>query len=278
MKRQALFSCACTCPVRGCTSAVQRRTQVDAGPGPEDHPGPAGARQGARAAEACTRACGRSGGARRSNATRSRAVGCTGGVGRHARRRRDAPDADKARIEVYGQVMLDAIYDFKRMNPDWNATCGRRRFRSTARARPGCGKDGASIFSVRQSSLGFSELHTHRHGPDQDRPVLRPVRRRRLHADPLAEHLGRNGHVRRRPDLLELHGHRRVPEHHRLLGAERHGVRAQPAAALHALGEGRHERGVLAGGAELGARHRQDHANSTRSSATASPAGTGCPT
>ena len=29
-----------------------------------------------------------------------------------------APDADKARIEVYGQVMLDAIYDFKRMNPD----------------------------------------------------------------------------------------------------------------------------------------------------------------
>src|SRR5690349_15410258 len=33
-----------------------------------------------------------------------------------------APDASKARIEIYGQIMLDAIYDFKRVAPDSNAT------------------------------------------------------------------------------------------------------------------------------------------------------------
>src|SRR4029077_7651304 len=33
-----------------------------------------------------------------------------------------APHPDKARVEIFGQVMLDAIYDFKRVDPDWNAT------------------------------------------------------------------------------------------------------------------------------------------------------------
>src|SRR5437868_7001357 len=33
-----------------------------------------------------------------------------------------APDGSKARIEIYGQIMLDAIYDFKRVDPNWNAT------------------------------------------------------------------------------------------------------------------------------------------------------------
>src|ERR1700757_3695836 len=33
-----------------------------------------------------------------------------------------APNADKARVEFYGQAMIDTIYDFKRMNPDWQAT------------------------------------------------------------------------------------------------------------------------------------------------------------
>ena len=26
------------------------------------------------------------------------------------------------RVEISGQIMLDAIYDFKRVDPDWNAT------------------------------------------------------------------------------------------------------------------------------------------------------------
>ena len=58
-------------------------------------------------------------------------------------------EAARARVEVYGQVMLDAIYDFKRMDPEWNATLRPSKIPSSARATPGCGKDGATIFSVR---------------------------------------------------------------------------------------------------------------------------------
>jgi len=67
----------------------------------------------------------------------------------------NTPDADKARIEIYGQVMLDAIYDFKRMDPDWNATERPSKIPVNCPGDAGCGKDGAAILSVRQSSLGF---------------------------------------------------------------------------------------------------------------------------
>jgi outer membrane murein-binding lipoprotein Lpp len=66
-----------------------------------------------------------------------------------------APDADKARVEFYGQAMLDAIYDAKRMNPEWHATLRPSQIPVTCPGDAGCGKDGATIFSVRQSSLGF---------------------------------------------------------------------------------------------------------------------------
>lgn len=66
-----------------------------------------------------------------------------------------APDSDKARVEFSGQVMLDAIYDAKRMNPQWNATLRPSQIPVVCPGDAGCGKDGASIFSVRQSSLGF---------------------------------------------------------------------------------------------------------------------------
>jgi hypothetical protein len=65
------------------------------------------------------------------------------------------PDADQARIEVYGQVMLDTIYDFKRMNPAWQATLRPSQIPVTCPGDPGCGADGAWLFSVRQSSLGL---------------------------------------------------------------------------------------------------------------------------
>jgi hypothetical protein len=65
------------------------------------------------------------------------------------------PDADKARLEIYGQVMLDSIYDFKRMDPDWNATLRPSKIPVICPGSPGCGKDGAWIFSARQSSLGL---------------------------------------------------------------------------------------------------------------------------
>jgi hypothetical protein len=64
------------------------------------------------------------------------------------------PDANKARIEVYGQVMLDGIYDFDRMNPDWNATLRPSQIPVGCPGSAGCGKDGAWIFSARQSNLG----------------------------------------------------------------------------------------------------------------------------
>jgi DcaP outer membrane protein len=65
------------------------------------------------------------------------------------------PDADKARLEIYGQVMLDSIYDFKRMDPDWNATLRPSKIPVVCPGSAGCGQDGAWVFSVRQSSLGL---------------------------------------------------------------------------------------------------------------------------
>ena len=65
-----------------------------------------------------------------------------------------AKDAGQARVEIYGQAMLDAIYDFKRMNPDWAATLRPSQIPITCPGSPGCGKDGNFLFSIRQSSLG----------------------------------------------------------------------------------------------------------------------------
>lgn len=65
-----------------------------------------------------------------------------------------APEAGKARVEFYGQVMLDAIYDGKRMHPDWQATLRPSQIPVGCPGSPGCGKEEAFLFSVRQSSLG----------------------------------------------------------------------------------------------------------------------------
>jgi hypothetical protein len=69
-----------------------------------------------------------------------------------------AADPNKARVELYGQVMLDAIYDAKRMNPDWAATLRPSQIPINCPGSPGCGKDGATTFSIRQSSLGFKSF------------------------------------------------------------------------------------------------------------------------
>jgi len=67
----------------------------------------------------------------------------------------DVPKADQAHVAVYGQVMLDALYDAKRMNPAWQATLRPSQIPVNCPADPGCGKDGAYAMSVRQSSLGM---------------------------------------------------------------------------------------------------------------------------
>lgn len=54
-------------------------------------------------------------------------------------------------LELYGFIQLDAIQDFQRVNPDWDATLRPSRIPTTEGE---FGGDGQSIFSVRQSRLG----------------------------------------------------------------------------------------------------------------------------
>jgi hypothetical protein len=63
-------------------------------------------------------------------------------------------------FDVYGFVMADAVYDFKRVDPDWNDTLRV----STIPTQDGqYGQDGEFVFSVRQSRLGIKA--------DYDTPV-----------------------------------------------------------------------------------------------------------
>jgi hypothetical protein len=60
-------------------------------------------------------------------------------------------------LELYGFVQLDAIQDFQRVNPDWDATLRPSRI-PTEEGQ--FGGDGQSIFSVRQSRLGAKATGT----------------------------------------------------------------------------------------------------------------------
>ena len=66
-----------------------------------------------------------------------------------------AADASGARLEVSGKVMLDMIYDVNRVDPQWHATLRPSTIPVTCPGDPGCGKDGETIFSIRQSSIAF---------------------------------------------------------------------------------------------------------------------------
>jgi hypothetical protein len=66
-----------------------------------------------------------------------------------------AADAKKARLEVSGKVQLDLITDFNRVDPAWNSTLRPSTIPVTCPGDPGCGKDGETIFSVRQTSIAF---------------------------------------------------------------------------------------------------------------------------
>jgi DcaP outer membrane protein len=75
-------------------------------------------------------------------------------------------------INVYGFVMVDAIHDFNTVDPDWEATLRPSKIPVNCPVGgpldPGCGQDGNTLFSVRQSRLGVTgdfptdagELHT----------------------------------------------------------------------------------------------------------------------
>lgn len=66
-----------------------------------------------------------------------------------------APNVGDARVEAYGQAMIDGIYDFNRMDPDWAATLRPSKIPTTCPGpAAGCGENGQFLFSIRQSSLG----------------------------------------------------------------------------------------------------------------------------
>jgi hypothetical protein len=64
-------------------------------------------------------------------------------------------NADKARVEISGKVQLDFIYDFNRVDPNWKSTLRPSTIPVNCPGDAGCGKDGETIFSVRQTSIAF---------------------------------------------------------------------------------------------------------------------------
>jgi hypothetical protein len=65
-----------------------------------------------------------------------------------------ASDKDTS-IDFYGFVQLDAIYDFNRMDPSWKDSLRPSKICS---GEAGCGSDGETIFSVRQTRFGVSTV------------------------------------------------------------------------------------------------------------------------
>jgi DcaP outer membrane protein len=66
-----------------------------------------------------------------------------------------AKDPNSARLEINGKVQLDMIYDAKRVDPQWQATLRPSTIPVTCPGDPGCGKDGETIASIRQTSITF---------------------------------------------------------------------------------------------------------------------------
>ena len=139
------------------------------------------------------------------------------------RRRAITPAAPSAprdhNLELYGFVQLDAIQDFKRVNPDWDATLRPSRI-PTEKGQ--FGGDGQSIFSVRQSRLGAKatgmlagkpyeakfEFDLFGTGVDAGQTTFRV---RHMYA--------KLGAVPRRPDQHPVHGRRHLPQRASIIGA-----------------------------------------------------------
>ncbi len=68
---------------------------------------------------------------------------------------RGAAGPGTARIELSGKIHLDFIQDFGRLDPSFNATLRPSRIPVRCPGDPGCGPDGESIFSIRQTALAF---------------------------------------------------------------------------------------------------------------------------
>jgi hypothetical protein len=57
-------------------------------------------------------------------------------------------------LEIYGFAQVDAIQDFKRVDGNWNATLRPSKIPVVCPGSPGCGNDGETIISAKQSRLG----------------------------------------------------------------------------------------------------------------------------
>ena len=73
-------------------------------------------------------------------------------------------DAEGPRIDVYGFAMLDAIYDFDRVDPNWKSSLRPSKIPVNCPGDAGCGNDGETILSVKQSRLGFKGYFPTRFG------------------------------------------------------------------------------------------------------------------
>src|SRR6188508_44013 len=67
-----------------------------------------------------------------------------------------AQDAEPppTRLDIYGFAMLDAIYDINASHPDWQSTLRASKIPVVCPGDPGCGEDGTTTLSVRQSRFG----------------------------------------------------------------------------------------------------------------------------
>jgi hypothetical protein len=64
-----------------------------------------------------------------------------------------AASQEMPRVELYGFIQMDAIYDFDRVDPSWNATLRPSKISVGGNQ---FGHDGETIFSVKQSRLGVN--------------------------------------------------------------------------------------------------------------------------
>lgn len=71
----------------------------------------------------------------------------------HAPLAMSAPEAKG--LQIYGYVQGDYIYDFKRVDPNWNSTLRASKIPVNCPGDAGCGTDGESIFSVKQTRFGL---------------------------------------------------------------------------------------------------------------------------
>ncbi|TVS10834.1 MAG: hypothetical protein EA419_09680 [Wenzhouxiangella sp.] len=63
--------------------------------------------------------------------------------------------SQEVEFDFYGYIMLDMIYDFNRVNPDWNDTLRPSQIPVNCPGDAGCGTDGETIFGIRQTRFGM---------------------------------------------------------------------------------------------------------------------------